>query len=58
MTNNEYSIGDARSVMIIFANNGHGDRVQMLDGAICVSRSANTFSKGINQTVFPPDMGK
>ena len=32
--------------------------VQILNKAINISYSANTFRKGMNPTIFPPSMGK
>ena len=29
-----------------------------LDEALCISRSSNTFGKGMNSTIFPPAMSK
>ena len=33
-------------------------KVQILDGAVCTSRSINTEEKGINPIILPPSMGK
>ena len=32
--------------------------VQILDQAVCISHSANTFGKGMNPIILPPTMGK
>ena len=32
--------------------------VQILDEAVCISHSTNTFSKGMNPTILPPAMDK
>ena len=33
-------------------------RVQILDEAVCISHSANTLGKGMNQTILPPARDK
>ena len=33
-------------------------RVQILDETDCISHSTNTFGKGMNPIILPPDMGK
>ena len=44
--------------MVIVVGNGHGDRVQILEEAVCISRSANTIGKDMNPTILPQAIGK
>ena len=50
--------GVARGVMVIVVGNGHGDRIQILDEADCISHITNTLGKGMNPIIIPPAMGK
>ena len=34
------------------------NRVQTLDGAVCISHCASTLGKGMNLIIDPPVMGK
>ena len=50
-----FTAGDARGVMVIVVENGHGDttRVQILGETDCISHSTNTLAKGINRIILP-----
>ena len=44
--------------MVIIVENGHGNLVQTLENAVCISHSTNTLGKGMYPTILPPAMGK
>ena len=48
-------------VMIVLLSSKEMDtvtRLQFLDETDCISHSANTLGKGMNQIILPPAMGK
>ena len=45
-------------VMVIIIGNGHGDQVQFLDEAVCISHSVNDLRKGIQPTILLPAMSQ
>ena len=46
------------NVIVIFIGNEHGNLLQILDEAVCISHSANTLAKGKKLTVLPLAMGR
>ena len=43
--------------MATVASSGHGDQVQSLREAVCISHCANTLVKDMNPNSLPPVMG-
>ena len=44
--------------MVIVGENWYGDRVRVLDEAVCILHSANAIGKGMNLIIPPPATGK
>ena len=50
--------GSARGVTVFAVDENPTNRVQILNEVVCISHSANTFGKGMKQTILPSAMGK
>ena len=48
------TLGGACEIMFIISRKRHGDRVQILDEAGCISHNTNTLAKGMNPAILPP----
>ena len=57
-TSTKIHFGGARRVIVIVVGNELATQVQILDETDCISHSTNTFGKGMNPIILPPDMGK